>query len=441
MADYAFFVERLRYPHGRTEKGEDGRLYVCDPPWITKEKERVKLEDLQLANDSPAAVAYHREFNAHQGTDDQFNGDQFSEDQLYNSDSDSDDDYDNDFFYPADCEYIPGPSAPPKEQVEQRGVFKQGIDYDIDSDSDISSEDTEDSDCDVFSDDEEIEVKKAPTVSTQQIIPSPTDSSAAIAIVVTPPSPSVKQFGRDAATPETSAARKIPFGVVAMSDNPAIKMMDSDLLDDLARSNLRAPEITSIVIFGTNGTVVAHASSTYHLRDLRRLASTCGQTYLAHQESTSTTSNPISAAQIESTPTTSQGQGDVANIFLEFDTNTALVSRITATSLLAIVGPRELTEGASLPNGNHANTSSTKSESDSEEAAPNDIADDDDDDDDDDTASASTSSQRPTHQRRSSQDLAPNSSPLVLEALECKSEALTKYLKGIMGDVKLLADS
>lgn len=468
MADYVCHVERLRFVYGHTRKGNDGVVYVCEPPFLNYGPELVKHELLQIHDEAPAAIAYHREFNAEggifdddddnedEGNEDRFIGNQFyseNEDrgdanrfignQFYGDDSDGDDsDDENAFFFPADCEYVPGAPSPLKEPVEQGGVFKNSIGYDTGTDSDsdassVSSDSTEDSDCPVFSDDEDIEVKGTSITTTvvdtqREIIHSPTDSTTAIAIIVTPPSPSAAHF---ALIPAPDAACLVPFNVVAMplSMDPAIKMIDSDLLNDIASANLRAPEITSIIVFSPNGTVITHASSTYHLRDLRRLASTCGQTYLAHQESAADARpNPVVATQIDSTPTTSQGSGEVANMFLEFDTNTALVSRISEDALLAVVGPRELAHDSSLTNGehnhNHIDTSSAKSEDDSEEHPrhDNDTANNDD--------TSSHSSKRSAHQRRSSQDLAPNSSALVLEALEQKSEALTKYLKEIMAE-------
>ena len=133
-----------------------------------------------------------------------------------------------------------------------------------------------------------------------------------------------------------------------------------------------------------------------------------------------------------STPTTSHGLGNVSNIFLEFDSNTVLVSSITPKILLAVVGPRVLSEPAPLTNGKHTGSSSETSELDQGGNAQ-------------DLAqlngssrsseSSDTHPSKPSHQRRASEDLAPHSSPLVLEALEHKSEALTKYLKEIMGEI------
>jgi hypothetical protein len=136
---------------------------------------------------------------------------------------------------------------------------------------------------------------------------------------------------------------------------------------------------------------------------------------------------PSAAKQaLSAAPTVSVGFGEVQNIFLEFDTNTVLISRVTSSVLLGVMGPRLLTGDPPTVNGTHASNASTASDAQAGTQGNENT---------DSEASSSVHSGKPSHKRRSSQDLAPNSSPIVLEALEHKSEALTRYLREVIGEM------
>ncbi|OQD83487.1 hypothetical protein PENANT_c016G09628 [Penicillium antarcticum] len=122
---------------------------------------------------------------------------------------------------------------------------------------------------------------------------------------------------------------------------PDIKMIDSEALSDLLEDNLSPPEITTIVVFATNGAVFAHGS-TLSSRQLRNLSATYGAAYTCYAKTASTGNltgvNPASHPSSYVTAK-SMSLGDVGSIVFELDDSVAVVTRIADKVLIAAVGP------------------------------------------------------------------------------------------------------
>ncbi|KAI3138606.1 hypothetical protein CBS147325_6979 [Penicillium roqueforti] len=132
---------------------------------------------------------------------------------------------------------------------------------------------------------------------------------------------------------------------------PDIKMLDAEALSDLLEDNLSPPEITTIIVFATNGAVFAHGSS-LSSRQLRNLSATYGAAYTCYAKSASsgnlTGVNPASHPSSYVTAK-SMSLGDVGSIVFELDDSVAVVTQIADKVLVAAVGPSKL--DALEPNG------------------------------------------------------------------------------------------
>ncbi|OAX83802.1 hypothetical protein ACJ72_01839 [Emergomyces africanus] len=125
---------------------------------------------------------------------------------------------------------------------------------------------------------------------------------------------------------------------------PGIKMLDTEALTGLIEDNLCPPEITSILIFATNGAIFAHASA-LPPRELRNLSATYGAAYLSYAVNAPagnlTGVNPAShPSSFVTAPSVSLG--DVGAIVFEFENLTAVVTKIADKVLLAVVGPSHI---------------------------------------------------------------------------------------------------
>ncbi|KAL2701934.1 hypothetical protein AAEP93_006232 [Penicillium crustosum] len=122
---------------------------------------------------------------------------------------------------------------------------------------------------------------------------------------------------------------------------PDIKMLDAEALSDLLEDNLSPPEITTIIVFATNGAVFAHGSS-LSSRQLRNLSATYGAAYTCYAKTASsgnlTGVNPASHPSSYVTAK-SMSLGDVGSIVFELDDSVAVVTRIADKVLVAAVGP------------------------------------------------------------------------------------------------------
>ncbi|KAJ5383788.1 hypothetical protein N7517_001699 [Penicillium concentricum] len=125
---------------------------------------------------------------------------------------------------------------------------------------------------------------------------------------------------------------------------PDIKMLDAEALSDLLEDNLSPPEITTIIVFATNGAVFAHGSS-LSSRQLRNLSATYGAAYTCYAKTASTGNltgvNPASHPSSYVTAK-SMSLGDVGSIVFELDDSVAVVTRIADKVLVAAVGPSRL---------------------------------------------------------------------------------------------------
>ncbi|KGO69227.1 hypothetical protein PITC_095490 [Penicillium italicum] len=132
---------------------------------------------------------------------------------------------------------------------------------------------------------------------------------------------------------------------------PDIKMLDAEALSDLLEDNLSPPEITTIIVFATNGAVFAHGSS-LSSRQLRNLSATYGAAYTCYAKTASTGNltgvNPASHPSSYVTAK-SMSLGDVGSIVFELDESVAVVTQIADKVLVAAVGPSSL--DAPEPNG------------------------------------------------------------------------------------------
>ncbi|KAJ5776418.1 uncharacterized protein N7511_001429 [Penicillium nucicola] len=209
-------------------------------------------------------------------------------------DHDDEDYSDNCFFFPEDCSY-----TPTKNWVEAHFVSVENTD-------DIQVEDYTSADQDTNPDD------------TTTEIDTDTDPDT-----------------------DTDTDTMIP-GL------PDIKMIDSDALSDLLEDNLSPPEITTIIVFATNGAVFAHGS-TLSSRQLRNLSATYGAAYTCYAKTASTGNltgvNPASHPSSYITAK-SMSLGDVGSIVFELDDSVAVVTRIADKVLIAAVGPSKPGSGS-----------------------------------------------------------------------------------------------
>ncbi|PGH31542.1 hypothetical protein GX50_05689 [[Emmonsia] crescens] len=147
-------------------------------------------------------------------------------------------------------------------------------------------------------------------------------------------------FSTDVTDPDLddiSPAKMIP-------ELPGIKMLDTEALTDLLEDNLCPPEITSIMIFATNGAIFAYASP-FPPRKLRNLSATYGAAYLSYAvnapagnlTAVNPASHPSSFVTAPSVPL-----GDVGSIVFEFENLAAVVTKIADKVLLAVVGPSHI---------------------------------------------------------------------------------------------------
>ncbi|RAL16325.1 uncharacterized protein BO97DRAFT_431229 [Aspergillus homomorphus CBS 101889] len=147
---------------------------------------------------------------------------------------------------------------------------------------------------------------------------------------------------------------------------PDIKMLDAEALSDLLEDNLAPPEITSIIVFSTNGAIFAYAS-TLSNRQLRNLSATYGAAYTCYAKNASTGNltgvNPAShPSSYVTTPSVSLG--DVGSIVFELDDSVAVVTPIADKVLLAAIGPSKL-------GSNHAQDASPAASNGHPHATPN----------------------------------------------------------------------
>ncbi|KAE8353710.1 hypothetical protein BDV28DRAFT_132587 [Aspergillus coremiiformis] len=125
---------------------------------------------------------------------------------------------------------------------------------------------------------------------------------------------------------------------------PDIKMLNAEALSDLLEDNLSPPEITTILVFATNGAIFAYASS-LPSRQLRNLSATYGAAYTAYAKNASSGNlTGVNPASHPSSYVTAQSVslGDVGSIVFELDELVAVVTRIADKVLLAAVGPSKL---------------------------------------------------------------------------------------------------
>ncbi|KAJ5513418.1 hypothetical protein N7463_002970 [Penicillium fimorum] len=125
---------------------------------------------------------------------------------------------------------------------------------------------------------------------------------------------------------------------------PDIKMLDAEALSDLLEDNLSPPEITTIIVFATNGAVFAYGSS-LPSRQLRNLSATYGAAYTCYAKTASTGNltgvNPASHPSSYVTAK-SMSLGDVGSIVFELNDSVAVVTQIADKVLVAAVGPSRL---------------------------------------------------------------------------------------------------
>ncbi|GAM34294.1 hypothetical protein TCE0_015f01776 [Talaromyces pinophilus] len=228
---------------------------------------------------------------------------------------------------------------------------------------------------------------------------------------------------------------------------PDIRMLDTEALSDLLEDNLSPPEITSILIFATNGAIFAYASD-LSTRQLRNLSATYGAAYTSFARTAS--SGNLTGVKHASHPSSymtapSISLGDVGSIVFENENQVAVVTRIADKVLLAAVGPEKLQDqpeaaanteaGESVDAAEEAPTSSLQS---SHTTKP----------------TSASSSLKPGAQQNGdgllatqyeidrNNDLARlaalnlNTSPEILLALEAKSAALGRFLRQKLQDLE-----
>jgi hypothetical protein len=262
MSDYVDIINRYRFPLGRVKDGN----FIPWPP--IKCIARVETQEPTWAE-----LYYSEEVESDSDSD---------------SDSDFDDGSDNPYLFP--WEY----PAPP---VSTDGVWREGIDYVSESDSDTPSDNGE---CAILSDDEEVDTKELNKVvfdskytedsesesDDDEFVPNSafideddvSEDCWKIRPYTLKPIPDDDEEERKveekavfkprclSPIPEEGEEEKVTFksrclspipeededeekygGEDMSSENLSIKMMNADLLNDLAKSNLQPPTITSIV--------------------------------------------------------------------------------------------------------------------------------------------------------------------------------------------------
>ncbi|CAG8947069.1 unnamed protein product [Penicillium salamii] len=199
---------------------------------------------------------------------------------------------------------------------------------------------------------------------------------------------------------------------------PDIKMLDAEALSDLLEDNLSPPEITTIIVFATNGAVFAHGS-TLSSRQLRNLSATYGAAYTCYAKSASTGNltgvNPASHPSSYVTAK-SMSLGDVGSIVFELNDSVAVVTRIADKVLVAAVGPSKATESPDFPGTDAPTTPDERTPAPSPGLDGNEI---------DRTADLA---------RLASLNL--SASPAVLLALESKCAALARFLGQKLNDLE-----
>lgn len=232
---------------------------------------------------------------------------------------------------------------------------------------------------------------------------------------------------------------------------PDIKMLDAEALSDLLEDNLSPPEITSIMVFATNGAIFAHASP-LPSRQLRNLSATYGAAYTCYARTVSSGNlTGVNPASHPSSYVTAQSVslGDVGSIVFELDDSVAVVTRIADKVLLAAIGPSKmpsqqqqndgnndsnniqndgLLRNGSSNNLNNADTTATPTTSDHNNSNAN--------------VDLLTANLEAQYQIDRSSDLARleslnfSASPAILLALESKSAALGKFLGQKLADLE-----
>ncbi|OJD13857.1 hypothetical protein AJ78_05728 [Emergomyces pasteurianus Ep9510] len=147
-------------------------------------------------------------------------------------------------------------------------------------------------------------------------------------------------FSTDATDPDINDISPVNM----IPELPGIKMLDTGALTGLIEDNLCPPEITSILVFATNGAIFAHASA-LPPRKLRNLSATYGAAYLSYAVNVPagnlTGVNPAShPSSFVTAPSVSLG--DVGSIVFEFENLAAVVTKIADKVLLAVIGPSHI---------------------------------------------------------------------------------------------------
>ncbi|EED23331.1 conserved hypothetical protein [Talaromyces stipitatus ATCC 10500] len=234
---------------------------------------------------------------------------------------------------------------------------------------------------------------------------------------------------------------------------PDIRMLDNEALSDLLEDNTSPPEITSILIFATNGAIFAYASD-LSTRQLRNLSATYGAAYtsFARTASTGNLTGVKHASHPSSYVTTpSISLGDVGSIVFENENQAAVVTRIADKVLLAVVGPEKLQNKTQTTVNIEASGDSNDAAVEADEANPVSLQS---------TSNATkspsaSSSLKPGSSQRNGDgllaaqyeidrdnDLARlaalnlNTSPEILLALEAKSAALGRFLRQKLQDLE-----
>ncbi|KAJ5081643.1 hypothetical protein NUU61_009907 [Penicillium alfredii] len=176
----------------------------------------------------------------------------------------------------------------------------------------------------------------------------------------TPPKDWVVEAHRQLADPEIAVEGTCQTGRdtdTMIPGLPDIKMLDAEALSDLLEDNLSPPEITTILVFATNGAVFAYGSS-LPSRQLRNLSATYGAAYTCYAKTASSGNlTGVNPASHPSSYVTAQSMslGDVGSIVFELDDSVAVVTRIADKVLLAAVGPSKLDQPDANggPDGEH----------------------------------------------------------------------------------------
>ncbi|KAJ5650663.1 uncharacterized protein N7484_004386 [Penicillium longicatenatum] len=159
----------------------------------------------------------------------------------------------------------------------------------------------------------------------------------------TPPKDWVVETQRLSTKNTTEVRVKVNTDIM-LPELPDIKMLDSEALGDLLEDNLCPPEITTMLVFSTNGAVFAYASS-LPSRQLRNLSATYGAAYTCYAKTASSGNlTGVNPASHPSSYVTAQSMslGDVGSIVFELDDSVAVVTRLADKVLLAAIGPNKI---------------------------------------------------------------------------------------------------